>query len=97
MTTMNATPHSLDIELRFLIGGEAITADKRRSLSVINPATCEEIGRLPIATDEDLRAALDSAALGFARWRGVSPYDRAIVLRKAAGLIRERAAQASSP
>jgi succinate-semialdehyde dehydrogenase/glutarate-semialdehyde dehydrogenase len=57
---------------------------------VHDPATGEEIARLPVATDDDLREALASAARGFARWRATAAYDRAIILRDAARLIRER-------
>jgi succinate-semialdehyde dehydrogenase/glutarate-semialdehyde dehydrogenase len=77
-------------DLRLLIGGEAILASARQSLPVEDPSTREEIGRLPIATDDDLQRALESAARGFARWRATSAYDRANVLRGAARLIRER-------
>ena len=76
--------------MRLLIGGEPITADQRRTLPVINPATREELAQLPIATGDDLQRALASSARGFARWRATSPYDRAIVMRTAARLIRER-------
>src|ERR1700686_2281675 len=78
-------------DLHLLVGGEAISASARRSLPVEDPSTREEIGRLPIATDDDLQRALESAARGFACWRATSAYDRASVLRGAARLIRERA------
>jgi succinate-semialdehyde dehydrogenase/glutarate-semialdehyde dehydrogenase len=90
VTMTTATSGALGTELRLIIGSEPITADQRRSLPVINPATRDELAHLPIATDEDLQRALASAARGFARWRATSPYDRAIILRKAAQLIRER-------
>jgi succinate-semialdehyde dehydrogenase/glutarate-semialdehyde dehydrogenase len=88
MTT--ATTRALETTLRLIIGGETVGADRRRSLPVIDPATGEEIGRLPIATGEDLERALASAARGFAHWRTVAAYDRAAVLREAARLLRER-------
>ncbi|MDB5069450.1 MAG: aldehyde dehydrogenase [Candidatus Eremiobacteraeota bacterium] len=91
MTTTTATAPTYGTELRLLIGGESITADQRKTIPVHDPASGAEIGRLPVATDEDLANALASAQRGFARWRKTSAYDRGVVLRKAAQLIRERA------
>ncbi|TDK45749.1 NAD-dependent succinate-semialdehyde dehydrogenase [Antarcticimicrobium luteum] len=73
------------------IAGQWIGADQRDSLAVHNPATGEEIGRLPCATPEDVEAAARAAARGFAAWKAVSPFDRAKVLHRAAALLRERA------
>jgi succinate-semialdehyde dehydrogenase/glutarate-semialdehyde dehydrogenase len=87
MTTVLA-PATTDV--RLLIAGETIRADARESLPLINPATGAEIGRVPIATDDDLQHALEAAARGFEQWRNVSAFDRATILRKAATLIRER-------
>jgi succinate-semialdehyde dehydrogenase/glutarate-semialdehyde dehydrogenase len=59
-------------------------------ISVINPATEEEIGRLPHADRQDLDDALEAAAAGFRVWSKTAPVDRANVLYKAAKLMRER-------
>jgi succinate-semialdehyde dehydrogenase/glutarate-semialdehyde dehydrogenase len=59
-------------------------------LPVLNPATEEEIGRLPRADKSDLDDALESAARGFELWRKTAPIERANVLIKAAALMRER-------
>jgi succinate-semialdehyde dehydrogenase / glutarate-semialdehyde dehydrogenase len=90
MTTTTA-PTTYQTELRLLIGGESIGADARETIPVHDPGSGAELARLPVATDDDLRRALESAQRGFARWRKTSAYDRASVLRKAAQLIRERA------
>ena len=75
-------------ELHLYINGEwRNTAD---DLPVLNPATEEEIGRLPHATTKELDAALAAAAEGFKVWRQASPMQRAQVLMKAAALMRER-------
>jgi succinate-semialdehyde dehydrogenase / glutarate-semialdehyde dehydrogenase len=88
MTTTATTAYA---DLRLVIGAETISADQRKSLPVHDPATGETIGRVPIATDDDLRRALESTARGFARWRATSAYDRAAILRDAARLLRQRA------
>src|SRR5471030_2592944 len=87
MTTLS----SPTVDVRLIIGDRSIAATERESLALTNPATGEEIGRVPIATGRDLADALDAAKRGFAVWRATSPYDRAIVLRGAALRIRERA------
>jgi succinate-semialdehyde dehydrogenase/glutarate-semialdehyde dehydrogenase len=59
-------------------------------LPVLNPASEDEIGRLPHAEQSDLDDALDAAARGFELWRHTPPADRARVLIKAAAIMRER-------
>ncbi len=59
-------------------------------LPVLNPATEEEIGRLPHAEKNDLDDALTAAAKGFEVWRRVAPAERARVLLRAAAIMRER-------
>lgn len=61
-----------------------------RSLPVLNPATEEVIGQLPHAEIKDLDDALESAARGFDVWRKVAPCERANVLIRAAGIMRDR-------
>jgi succinate-semialdehyde dehydrogenase / glutarate-semialdehyde dehydrogenase len=72
------------------IDGKRIDSAMRETRPVLNPATGETLAELPIVTDEDLQHALTAAARGYAHWRAVSAYDRAIVLHKAAALLRER-------
>lgn len=75
-------------DLHLFIGGEwRKTPD---SLPVVNPATEEEIGRLPHARTRDLDDALDAAERGFRIWSKTAPRDRADVLLKAAALMRDR-------
>ena len=86
---MTATLDTYDA-LHLLIAGERIGAQQRATRPVINPSTGAVLAELPMATDDDLRRALETAAKGFALWRAVSAYDRAIVLHRAAALLRER-------
>ncbi|MDR5784188.1 NAD-dependent succinate-semialdehyde dehydrogenase [Caballeronia sp. LZ065] len=64
-----------------------------RDTAVINPASEAEIGRLALAGESELALAADAAARGFKEWRKVSPYERSKIMRRAAQIIRERAAQ----
>jgi succinate-semialdehyde dehydrogenase / glutarate-semialdehyde dehydrogenase len=91
MTTASPPASAYAANLRLIVGGESVSADQRETIAVHDPASGEEIGRLPVATDDDLRNALASAQRGFARWRKTSAYERANVLRTAARLLRERA------
>jgi succinate-semialdehyde dehydrogenase/glutarate-semialdehyde dehydrogenase len=59
-------------------------------LPVLNPATEEEIGRLPHAQKTDLDDAIAAAEQGFEIWRKVAPIERANILYRAAALMRER-------
>lgn len=75
-------------DLHLYIGGEWRSTDAH--LPVLNPATEQEIGRLPHAETSDLDDALDAAQRGFREWSQVPPVDRANVVYKAAKLMRER-------
>jgi succinate-semialdehyde dehydrogenase/glutarate-semialdehyde dehydrogenase len=78
-------------EVLLHIAGEWRGARSGETRPIVNPATAEEIGHHPVAGREDLDEALEAAERGFKLWRAVSAYERAKIMRKAAGLIRERA------
>ncbi len=78
-------------DLHLFIDGEWLGAAGRQTEAVINPATGEAIGLLPHATPDDLDRAAEAAGRAFQSWRRVPAFDRALILRKAAGLLRERA------
>ncbi|WP_380057906.1 NAD-dependent succinate-semialdehyde dehydrogenase [Falsihalocynthiibacter sp. SS001] len=62
----------------------------KRDMPVVNPATEEEIGRLPCAERSDLDDALLAAEEGFNIWSRTSPRERADTILRAAKLLRER-------
>jgi succinate-semialdehyde dehydrogenase/glutarate-semialdehyde dehydrogenase len=76
--------------LRLHIDGEWIEAGSRRTHAVLNPATGETLGDLPLADAADLDRALDAADRGFRLWRKSGADERAAVLNGAARLLRER-------
>jgi succinate-semialdehyde dehydrogenase/glutarate-semialdehyde dehydrogenase len=55
---------------------------------VHDPATEKTVGVIPVAQQEDLDAALAAAQGSFRNWAGASPWERAAILRRAAGNIR---------
>jgi succinate-semialdehyde dehydrogenase / glutarate-semialdehyde dehydrogenase len=75
------------------IDGEWTEGKSGRGDDVINPATGQAIGRVPFAAAEDTDRAIAAAAAAFGAWRDAGPDGRAPVLRRAAALIHERAAQ----
>jgi succinate-semialdehyde dehydrogenase/glutarate-semialdehyde dehydrogenase len=77
-------------DLALHIDGQWLNGDGRAGEDVINPANEKPLGRLPHASAADLDRALEAARKGFEVWRNTNAYERAKVLRKAAGLIRER-------
>ena len=78
--------------LHMLIGGEQISGGERNTDDVIDPATGEVLGKVPLANAADLDTALDNAARGFRIWRATAADKRAQALIGAAKLLRERAA-----
>src|SRR5688572_10160670 len=84
-------PHVYPDTLLF-IDGAWCAAASGRTRPVVNPATGKQIGTLAHAERADLDRALEAADKGFAIWRRVPAFERYKLMRKAAGLLRERAA-----
>jgi len=75
-----------------LIGGVWRDASNGGTWDVLNPATEEVVRNVPFGNAEDCGLAIEAAAIAFPAWSGKTAYERAAVLKKAAELIRERAA-----
>jgi succinate-semialdehyde dehydrogenase / glutarate-semialdehyde dehydrogenase len=80
-------------ELFLIIDGEHVAASRRDSLPVLNPATEQEIGRLPVATDADLDRAVAAAERALPVWSGHTALQRYEILARASRLMQERASQ----
>ena len=76
---------------QLFIDGQWQDAADGRTLAVFNPATGKEIGRVAHAGTADLDRALAAAQKGFENWRDTPAAERSKIMRKAAGLMRERA------
>lgn len=59
-------------------------------MPVVNPATEEEIGRVPRARESDLQDALEAAEAGLKIWSETSPRERADTILRAAAILRVR-------
>jgi succinate-semialdehyde dehydrogenase / glutarate-semialdehyde dehydrogenase len=76
--------------LDLIVGSRRVTA--RETRPVLDPATGEHLGDLPIATTADLDEAVAAAEATFPLWRRTSAAERARILSGAADLLREQAA-----
>lgn len=77
-------------QLSMIIAGERVRGGGRRTHTVVNPATGEPLGELPLADPADLDRALEVAAEGFRIWRDAPAQQRTSVLQGAARLMLER-------
>ena len=78
------------VSLGLHIAGEWTGAGARDTHTVVDPATGAPLADLPLATPDDLDAALEASARGYRVWRGKTADERAAVLAGAARLMRER-------
>lgn len=77
-------------DVKLFINGHWRDGADGKTLPIIDPATEQEIGRVAHATRPDFEAAIEAAVKGFEVWRNTSVFDRYAIMRKAAGLLRER-------
>ena len=78
-------------DVRLLIDNEWREATGGKTIPVLNPATGQTIGSVAHAAIADLDLALAAAQRGFDAWRRIPAFERTAILRRAAGLLRERA------
>jgi len=58
------------------IGGRLRHSTATESLPVINPATAEELGQVPLSRAADAAAAVEAAGAAFPQWRRTPPEER---------------------
>ena len=91
MMTMTTTTATYP-DTQLLINNEWCAAASGKTLDVVNPANGAVIGTVAHAGIADLDRALAAAQAGFLAWKKIPANERAATMRKAAGLLRERAA-----
>ncbi len=76
-----------------LIDGAWVDAIDGGRWDVIDPATEEVIADVPFGGAVDMVRAIDAAHRAFPVWRAMTPYERGAILVRAAGVMRDRAAE----
>jgi succinate-semialdehyde dehydrogenase/glutarate-semialdehyde dehydrogenase len=74
------------------IAGQWRTQASGGQRAVLNPADGSTLATVPLAGPAELDEAAQSARRGFAQWRSKQAHERYVVLRRAAELLRQRAA-----
>ena len=74
----------------FHINGQWCEADDGRTIDVINPATEQPVCQIGYCSEAEVNRAIQAAVSAARAWRDMTPYERAVPLKKVAGLIRER-------
>ena len=82
-------------EARLILGGDERGAGSQGVAPVIDPATEEVLAVLPQAGEAEALEAARLSAQGFAEWSVMPPIERAKILRRAAGLMRDNEQQAA--
>ncbi|MER1939230.1 NAD-dependent succinate-semialdehyde dehydrogenase [Castellaniella sp. FW104-16D08] len=85
---MNANSYP---DTQLLIDNQWVDASSGKQIDVVNPATGERIGAVAHAGTADLDRALSAASTGFQTWRHTPAAERAATMRRAAGILKERA------
>jgi betaine-aldehyde dehydrogenase len=77
--------------LQNFIGGRFVPVNGGGDLPLIDPATEEEYGRLPVSDRSDVDAAYAAASAAFPAWRDATPADRQLALFRIADEMEARA------
>jgi succinate-semialdehyde dehydrogenase/glutarate-semialdehyde dehydrogenase len=90
MTQPSSNGNAATYRANLYINGVEIAETAAPRVDVLNPATEETLGSCPTAGAQEVESAVVSAVRGFEVWRHVTPWDRSLVLRRVAHLLRER-------
>lgn len=77
--------------LPHLIGGTADAPADTRSADIVNPATGETVGRVPLASRATVESAIAAAEAAFPAWRATPPAKRARVMFRFRQLLEDNA------
>lgn len=82
--------------VKLLINGEFVESKTTQWRDVVNPATQQVLARVPLATAEELDAAVAAAKAAFKTWRKTPIGARARIFLKYQQLIRENMAEVAA-
>jgi len=72
------------------IGGVDAESENDNWIPVINPATGDEIDRVPAGTKDDVKRAVAAADTAFSPWKKKTQRERGMILLRAARIVREQ-------
>ena len=91
-STLLTSAYCIRHPARMFIGGQWRHASGQSEHVIISPANGNRLGSVPLADGADVEAAVAAARSAFDHgpWPRMTPAERAVILRRVAGLLRER-------
>ncbi|MCL2201584.1 MAG: aldehyde dehydrogenase family protein [Oscillospiraceae bacterium] len=77
--------------MKMLINGKWVDSQSGETFVTLNPATGENLAKVPLANSDDVDKAVNAAAEAFHSWSSLKQAERNAVLNKVAAAIRENA------
>ncbi len=78
-------------EIGLLIGGRTVPPAERESFTVLSPADGRPVGKVAMATTQDVDDTVRTAHEAFKAWSGLTAYDRQKIILKATAHVRKQA------
>ncbi len=75
---------------KMFIGGEWVNAESGKTYTAVNPATSEEIARLPLAGQADVDKAVKAARKAYREWSRVPGSERSNILLQISKAMKDR-------
>ena len=85
---MNTSPKIVLATAKLLINGQFVESETQQWQDIVNPATQDVVGRVPMATAQEVDAAIAAAQAAFVTWRETSIQSRMRIMLKLQDLIR---------
>ncbi|MFA5976552.1 MAG: aldehyde dehydrogenase [Elusimicrobiota bacterium] len=87
-----ATELSENVRSKFFIGGQWLSPQSGKTVSLVAPATEEPFLTVPQASIMDVDAAVNAARRAFdgGQWPHTTPGERSVILRRMGGLVAQR-------
>ncbi|MGV0877759.1 CoA-acylating methylmalonate-semialdehyde dehydrogenase [Martelella sp. FLE1502] len=76
--------------IQHFVGGKPFAGTSTRTVPTYNPATGEQSGELSLASNADVRAAVEAAKAAFPDWSATTPLRRARILNKFLSILEDR-------
>ena len=80
-------------QITHFINGRRVAGGSGRHAAVFNPATGEQSGRVPLASEAEVAAAVRSAQAAFPGWAATPPLQRARILNRFLRLLEGRSGE----